>query len=208
MGEQGEGECLVARDPERRRDADRGQLERPDVARTGRDDRDQRDAARDERGLAQRQLDADRLAGRDRRADRRRPGDRAPDDGGREDARLAGDRQPFAKSAGELQDARPAVRRTDDPVCPGSRWSAIASARPTTSSATNAKPSRTALDSTPRTLRTTTDRAASPTTMTVSTIRSTTTVPRTVVRLTPSPSPRAWLRTSSPSRAGRTLFAR
>ena len=65
VGEQGEGEGLVARDAERRRDADRGQLERPDVARTGRDDRRQRDAARDEGGLAQRQLDADRLAGRD-----------------------------------------------------------------------------------------------------------------------------------------------
>ena len=52
------------------------------------------------------------------------------------------------------------------------------------------------------------DGTAIDTTMTVSTIRSTTTVPSTVVRLMPSPSPRAWLRTSSPRRAGRMLFAR
>ena len=77
-----------------------------------------------------------------------------------------------------------------------------------TSSATKASPSRTALLIAPRTLRTRTATAAIATTMTVSTTRSTTTVPRTVVRLTPSPSPRAWLRYSSPSRAGRTLLAR
>ena len=61
---------------------------------------------------------------------------------------------------------------------------------------------------TPRMLRTRTDTAAIATTMTVSTTRSTTTVPRTVVRATPSFSPSEWLRTSSPSRAGRTLLAR
>ena len=77
-----------------------------------------------------------------------------------------------------------------------------------TSSATNARPSRTALDIVPRTLRTTTASAAMATTMTVSTTRSTTTVPRTVVRLIPSRSPSAWLRYSSPSRAGSTLLAR
>ena len=58
-----------------------------------------------------------------------------------------------------------------------------------TSSVTNAPPSSTALDMTPRTLSTTTASAAMPTTITVSTTRSTTTVPRTVVRLTPSPFP-------------------
>ena len=77
-----------------------------------------------------------------------------------------------------------------------------------TSSATNASPSRTALVITPRALRTNTDSEAMATTITVSTTRSTTTVPSTVVRLIPSPSPSAWLRYSSPSRAGRTLLAR
>ncbi len=91
---------------------------------------------------------------------------------------------------------------------PGSRWAAMPSPSPTTSSVTNASPSRTALLITPRALSTSTLTAAIDTTMTVSTIRSTTTVPRTVVRLMPSPSPRAWLRTSSPSRAGRMLLAR
>ncbi len=63
-----------------------------------------------------------------------------------------------------------------------------------TSKATKASPSRTALVITPRTLSTRTAIAAIATTMTVSTTRSTTTVPSTVGRLMPSPSPRAWLR--------------
>ena len=93
-------------------------------------------------------------------------------------------------------------------LAPGRRWAAIPRPSAITSSDTNASPSRTALDITPRALRTRTASAAIATTITVSTTRSTTTVPRTVVRLTPSPSPRAWLRYSSPSRAGRTLLAR
>ena len=93
-------------------------------------------------------------------------------------------------------------------AAPGSRCAAMPTPRTMTTSETNASPSRTALLIAPRTLSTTTATAAMATTMTVSTTRSTTTVPRTVVRLTPSPSPSAWLRYSSPSRAGRTLFAR
>ncbi len=126
-----------------------------------------------------------------------------------------------ARIAGLLATARPVRRRRASSStrgyrsataisrsAPGSRWLTIATDSPTISRPTKPAPSTTAVDITPLTPRMTTARAASPTTMTVSTMRSTTTVPRTVGRLTPSPSPSAWLRTSSPSRAGRTLLAR
>ena len=93
-------------------------------------------------------------------------------------------------------------------AAPGRRCAAIPRPSTMTTNEMNASPSRTALLMAPRTLRTSTATEAMATTMTVSTTRSTTTVPRTVVRLMPSPSPSAWLRYSSPSRAGRTLLAR
>ena len=89
-------------------------------------------------------------------------------------------RQPFAEAAGHLARAAAsadayAVTRS----APGSRWSAIAIARPTTSSATKAPPR--AGRRSPSTPADAQDhdatRAARPTTITVSTTRSTTTVP-------------------------------
>ena len=52
VDQQAERERVVARDAQPLGDRDDRQLECPDVARPGRDDRDQRDAARQQRGLA------------------------------------------------------------------------------------------------------------------------------------------------------------
>ena len=73
MDEEAEREGRIARDPEAVGDGDDRQLERADEPGPGRDDRDQRDAARQQRRLRHGQLDADRLAGGQERADRGAP---------------------------------------------------------------------------------------------------------------------------------------
>ncbi len=78
----------------------------------------------------------------------------------------------------------------------------------TTSSAVTANPTRTADATIPRTDSTRIATAAMDTTTMVSTTRSITMVPRIVVRLIPVRSPKSWLRTTSPRRAGSTLLAR
>ena len=90
----------------------------------------------------------------------------------------------------------------------GSRCATSASARAATRNPVRASPSRTALATIPRTERITIAAEAMVTRTPVSTTRSTTTVPRTLARETPVRSPRWWLRTSSPRRAGRMLLAR
>ena len=78
----------------------------------------------------------------------------------------------------------------------------------TTSSAVTAKPASTAEATMPRTESTRIATAAIVTTTIVSTTRSMTIVPRIVERLRPGAVAEVVARTSSPSRAGRTLFAR
>ena len=85
VDEQAERERRVARDAEPVGDGHDGQLERADVAGTGRDDRDERHAAGDQGGLGDRQLDPDGLAGHQERGGRRGPGHRA--EGERDDDR-------------------------------------------------------------------------------------------------------------------------
>ena len=64
VDEETERERRVARDAETVGDGDHRQLERADEPGPGRDDRGERDAARQQRGLGDRQLDVDRLARR------------------------------------------------------------------------------------------------------------------------------------------------
>src|SRR3954462_5903838 len=91
---------------------------------------------------------------------------------------------------------------------PGRRCAARATTTATARKPVIARPTHTADATTPRTDRTTIAPDAIATTPAVSTIRSTTTVPRIVERLIAVRSPRTWTRTSSPRRAGRTLLAR
>ena len=81
-------------------------------------------------------------------------------------------------------------------------------ATPTVRRAVIARPTSTAEATIPRTESTRIEIDAIATSTTVSTTRSTTIVPRIVDRGTPDRSPRSSVRTSSPSRAGRMLFAR
>ena len=196
VDEQPEGERRVARDPEALGDGHHGQLERADVAGPGRDDRDQRDAAREQRRLRDGELDADRLAGRQERAGRGGPGERAEGEGQRRSP-AAGRRRRARRAGGAPARAargrRAMIAATRS--APGSRWAAIPSPRRDDQQRRRRR-ARAGPRWSSRRGRSgrATASAAIATTITVSTTRSTTTVPRTVVRLMPSPSPSAWLR--------------
>ena len=98
-----ERERVVARDAEALGDPDDRQLERPDEAGPGRDDRDQRHAAREQGRLRQRQLDADRLAGGKERAGRGGPGEGAEGECRHERSRPAGDGEALAQPCGRAR---------------------------------------------------------------------------------------------------------
>ena len=146
--------------------------------------------------------------GHDERGDRGRPREEAQDDRLADGGRPADDRQPVAEATAEVQDPRHSFGEDRDALDAGQ---SVAGHRDHQSQDQHAHEDRPEHDRRRGHAPDAEDHhatAASATTITVSTMRSTTTVRARSVRLMPSPSPSAWLRTSSPSRAGRTLFAR